>query len=393
MNRKLLLDKDYTFGVIFRAYVDGYSQPYSENILEHPYSKEVLSLGGNALIQRDLLSTLLLYDHIEIEPFDNFVLYTLGNKQVYPRSEMESIVRVGRSVLVRDSGAEVKKYLDLVPPEMVVDLLYDRLVKRDRLKIDREGLIKALKEDIPSSYDEIREKYYDLFSEAIEPQLEPLFRELLGDNYQTKPLDSVRRKKIDQDLSQIKNRYLEYETIASSYTYIVKKLINCDLENADLRSSFVPSHVVDVKPSGLDLVKSNRDELSALAAVMFHNMPWVRPKNYEDFLKLSEHKNIEEFRNFFHESLEDIKEGKITLEDLVQKANRASEVVKRIESATKVDNISFWLSIPIGILSSFVLSPVSGASVSVALASPKLYTFVEKRRYRWALVDVRNQTA
>jgi uncharacterized membrane protein len=54
----------------------------------------------------------------------------------------------------------------------------------------------------------------------------------------------------------------------------------------------------------------------------------------------------------------------------------------------KFDNITFWISLPIGILSNLVLPGGAGIVISLALASPKLYSYVLGKKYRWALVDV-----
>jgi len=54
----------------------------------------------------------------------------------------------------------------------------------------------------------------------------------------------------------------------------------------------------------------------------------------------------------------------------------------------KFDNITFWMSIPIGILSDLVFPVGVGFGISLALASPKLYSYIERKRYRWALVGV-----
>jgi len=370
--KRLFLDEDFTYGLIYKAYIDGYAEPYSQTALQHPYSQKILNIGARSEIQQKLLPSLLLYESIDIESFDNFTLYSFNRKRIYPRSETEqSIIVVQDSVPLSMSSDEVKKYLDSIPPEMIVDLLHDYILQRDNKNIDRNLLVKALREDIPKSFDILQRRYYELF-----------IKELL-------PLDDTTKNRITKELRDIEASLSIYSPIVSAYTYIARKLTYCESANAHLLSTFLPTNPTVLHKSNVEYLTSNKgDEWSALIGVVFKNMPWIQPRSYEDFLQLSEKSNIQDFRNFFHSSLEDIREGRITLEKVEERARNVANVIERMSSVEKFNNITFWISIPIGILSNLVFPSGVGIAISLALASPRLYLYIERKRYRWALVDV-----
>jgi hypothetical protein len=163
----------------------------------------------------------------------------------------------------------------------------------------------------------------------------------------------------------------------------------CEAANAHLLSTFLPTNPTVLHKSNVEYFTSNKgDEWTALVGVVFKNMAWIRPRSYDDFLQLSENRNIQEFRNFFHDSLEDIREGRTTLEKVDKRVRSVTDVIKRMKFVEKFDNITFWISLPIGILSNLVLPGGAGIVISLALASPKLYSYVVGKKYRWALVDV-----
>jgi hypothetical protein len=387
--KRLVLDKDFTYGLIYRAYIDGYAEPYSQSSLQSSYSQNILKIGCRPEIQQKLLPILLLYESIDIEPFDNFTLYSLNRKRIYPQSETEQSIIAVRSVPRYMSSDEVKKYLEYIPPEIIVDLLHDYILQRDNINIDRNLLIKALREDIPNSFDTLIRRYYELAGKLFEPKIAPILSSLLGLHYKPEPLDDTTKNRIAKELRDIETLLGIYSPIASAYTYIAQKLRYCEAANAHLLSTFLPTNPMVLRKSNVEYLTSNKgDEWSALVGVVFNNMPWVHPKSYEDFLRLSENKNIQEFRNFFHDSLEDIREGKTTLVKVEERVRNVANVIKRMSFVEKFDNITFWISIPIGILSDLVLPPGAGIVISLALASPKLYSYVAGKRYRWALVDV-----
>ena len=387
--KRLVLDEDFTYALIYRAYSDGYARPYSQKTLQSPYSRRVLSIGSDTELQQKLLPSLLLYESIEIEPFDNFVLYSSNRKSIYPKEEVkEGTVMVGNSVPRLISSDEVKKYLDVVPPEMIVDLLHSYLLRRARVNIDKSSLIKILREDIPKYYDELRPRYFKLTSRLLEPELAPLLSELFGTTYTAKPLDEATKNKLSRKLKEVKELLDTYSLIASAYTYIARKLTYCESMNAHLLSTFLPANPVDLRRSDVRQLASDRsDEWSALVGVVFTNMPWIRPRTYDEFLKLSKNKNVQDFRDYFHDSLEDIREGRTTLEKVAEKIRSAARALKRVRFAKRLNYVmTFWALIPIDILSS--LPPVARCAISLATVSPQLYSYIERRRYRWALIDV-----
>jgi hypothetical protein len=388
--KRLVLDEDFTYGLIYRAHIDGYAEPYSQDTLQHPYSQNVLKIGARPEIQQKLLPSLLLYESIYIEPFDNFALYSFNRELIYPQSETkQSIIAIQDSRKRSTSSDEVKKYLDSIPPEMIVDLLHDYILQRDNIDIDRNSLIKALREDIPKSFDTLNRRYYELASELFEPELAPILSSLLGLDYKPKPLDDTTKNRIAEELRDIESSLSIYSPIASAYTYIAQKMTYCEAANAHLLSTFLPTNPTVLHKSNVEYFTSNKgDEWSALVGVVFKNMAWIRPRSYDDFLQLSENRNIQEFRNFFHDSLEDIREGRTTLEKVDKRVRSVTDVIKRMKFVEKFDNITFWISLPIGILSNLVLPGGAGIVISLALASPKLYSYVVGKKYRWALVDV-----
>jgi len=391
--KRLVLDTEFSYGLIYRAYVDGYAKPYSQSALQNRYSQEVLKIGSRPEVQQELLPSLLLYESIEIEPFDNFILYSSNMKGLYPKKETDqNIIVVGESIpryiFGIGIGDEVKKYLDYIPPEMIVDLLHGFLLRRRNVDINKDVIIKALKKDIPESYDMLSCRYFELYSQLHESKLAPLLSSLLGLPYKARSLNSAAKNKIAKQLKNIEALLSIYEPIASAYTYIARKLTYCENANAHLRSTFLPVNPTALRESNVNQLASDKsDEWSTLVGVVFTNMPWIRPRSYEEFFQLSENKNIQDFRNFFHESLEKIMEGETTLEKVSEKARNAAKAVERIRRAEELNTITFWISIPIGILS-FLLSSGVSLGVSLALASPKLYSYIESRRYQWALVDV-----
>jgi hypothetical protein len=381
--KRLALDEDFTYGLIYRAYIDGYAEPYSQSSLQDPYSQNVLKIGSRPEIQQKLLPSLLLYESIYIEPFDNFALYSFNRELIYPQRETkQSIIAIQDSRKRGTSSDEVKKYLDSIPPEMIVDLLHDYILQRDNINVDRNLLIKALREDIPKSFDTMISRCYELASELF-------VSSFLESHYKLKPLDDTTKNRIAEELRDIEASLSIYSPIASAYTYIAQKLTYCEAANAHLLSTFLPTSPTVLHKSNVQYLTSNKgDEWSALVGVIFKNMPWIQPKSYKDFLQLSENSNIQEFRNFFHNSLEDIREGRTTLEKIDERVRNVAGMIKRIKFVEKFDNITFWISIPIGILSDLVLPGGAGIVISLALASPKLYSYVEGKKYRWALVDV-----
>jgi hypothetical protein len=282
----------------------------------------------------------------------------------------------------------VKKYLDSIPPEMIVDLIHEYVLQQANVNIRKNTIIKALKKEIPKSYDRLVLRRYELYNRLHEPKLAPLLSRLLGLPYKAKLLDKATKNKITRELKAIEARLRIYDPIVSAYTYITQKLIYCESVDAHLLSTFLPANPTALRKGNVRRVASDKgDEWSALIGVVFNNMPWIRPRTYDELLHLSENKNIQEFRDFFYNSLEDVREGRTTLEKVAERARNAANVVKRIRSAEKFAHITAWISIPIEILSS--LLPLTASYIlSLALASPELYSYVERRKYRWALIDV-----
>jgi len=388
--KRLVLDKDFTYGLIYRAYSDGYAEPYSQSSLQSSYSQNVLMIGSRPEIKQKLLPSLLLYESIDIEPFDNFILYSFNRKRIYPpRSETEQSIIAVQESMPRYMGSDgVKKYLDSIPPEMIVDLIHEYVLQQANVNIRKNTIIKALKKEIPKSYDRLVLRRYELYNRLHEPKLAPLLSRLLGLPYKAKLLDKATKNKITRELKAIEARLRIYDPIVSAYTYITQKLIYCESVDAHLLSTFLPANPTALRKGNVRRVASDKgDEWSALIGVVFNNMPWIRPRTYDELLHLSENKNIQEFRDFFYNSLEDVREGRTTLEKVAERARNAANVVKRIRSAEKFAHITAWISIPIEILSS--LLPLTASYIlSLALASPELYSYVERRKYRWALIDV-----
>jgi hypothetical protein len=73
---------------------------------------------------------------------------------------------------------------------------------------------------------------------------------------------------------------------------------------------------------------------------------------------------------------------------LGKEARNVANVIKRLSFVEKFNNITFWISISIKILSDLVFPVGVGFGIHLALASPKLNSYIERKRYRWALVDV-----
>lgn len=253
--KRLFLDENFTYGLIYRAYIEGYAEPYP-NALQHPYSQKVLNMGPRLEIQQKLLPSLLLYESIDIEHVDNFTLYSFNRKRILPRSETkQSIIAFQDFIPSYISSDEVKKYLDSIPPEMIADLLHDYILQLDNIDIDRNLLVKALREDIPKSFDTLQRRYDELS-----------IKELL-------PLDDAAKNRIIKELSNIEALLHRYSSIISAYTYIARKLTDCEAANAHLLSTFLPTNPTVLHKSDVEHLTSNKgDEWSALVGVVFKNM-------------------------------------------------------------------------------------------------------------------------
>jgi len=390
----LLLDRDYTYGLIYRAYTENFAVPYSHDTLFHPYSREVLSRGGNPDIQRELLPALLFHDRIFIEPFDNFVLYTIDSKSgkkesIYPTKETKSqyITVVGPFTRLPGSST-VKEFLNKIPPKTISDLLVNYLQAKN-IRINREKLIRYLEVDVPRSYDGIYSRYIELLSETKGSKIAGEISRLIGVPYKKPRLGNTTRKQKMEELLKLKRKLDRYEPIVSSYVYLAELLTYCKSHGANLKSSLGKANQFEINKKRLHEIKNieREDEYSSLVGVVFKNLWWARPRSYEDLLRLSDHKNIDEFRNFIHGTVEEIREGKTTIEKVDEKTKAAATALKSIKMAERIDNITFWFSIPLSVLTAF-LDPVQGIYVSVASALPKTYAYIDKRRYKWALIDV-----
>lgn len=390
----ILLDKDYTYGLIYRAYTENLAIPYSRDALSHPYSRGVLSQGGNPDIQRELLPALLLYDRVFVQPFDNFVLYTIDSKSgkkesIYPAKETKSkyITIVGPFTRLPGSST-VKEFLDKIPPRTISDLLINYL-QRKNIRISREKLIRCLEVDAHRFYDDIFDRYIELLAETKGSKIAGVISKSIGIPYRKPRLDKTAKKQKMEELLKLKRKLDYYEPILSGYVYLAELLTYCEGYGANLKSSLGKSNQFEIGKKRLHEIKSieREDEYSTLIGVVFKNLWWTRPRSYEDLLRLSGHKNIDEFRNFIHGTVEEIKQGKTTIEKVDKKTKAASTALKSIKMAKRINKITFWFSIPLSVLVAF-LNPVKGACVSVASALPGIYPYLARKRYKWALIDV-----
>lgn len=143
---KLVLDEDFTYALVRRAYIDGYARPYSKSAEESSYSKMLLERGAQIHIQKEILPVMLLYDEVYIEPFDNFVL-EWEDKVIYPsRRDKTGFLKIRDEGIRFSSSESVKKYLEKFPPETILEVITTLLENRYKLNLNKDQLLMILKE-------------------------------------------------------------------------------------------------------------------------------------------------------------------------------------------------------------------------------------------------------
>jgi hypothetical protein len=284
-------------------------------------------------------------------------------------------------------SSSVKEFLDKIPPRTISDLLITYL-QRKNIRISREKLIRYLEVDAPRSYDDISNRYIELLSETKGSKIAEVISKSIGIPYRKLRLDKTTRKQKMEELLKLKRKLNRYESIVSGYVYLAELLTYCEGYSANLKSSLVKLNQFEINNKRLYEIKSieQGDEYSSLIGVVFKNLWWIQPRSYGDLLRLSDHKNIDEFRNFIHGTVEDIREGKTTIEKVDKKTKAVATALKSIKMAERI-KITFWVPISLSVLGHF-LSRVQGTFVSVASALPEMYAYLGKKRYKWAMIDV-----
>ena len=242
--KQLILDKDYTYGILYSAFEDEYAKPYSQSSLKTTYSKSILSIGSSMDIQQNLLATLLLYDCVEIEPFDNFNLFVENHKRLYPQGETSSSVISVAPVSHRGfrGTSALKKSLNSVPPEMIARIVQRYLLRKKNLRIKEIEFIKALRTDIPREYDDLAMEYYDLSSKLISPQITRAILKWMP--HARRKVLKVNKREVKDKLDRISPTFIKYQSILDAYFYVAGKIERCVSTLSDLKSSFIPSNVV-----------------------------------------------------------------------------------------------------------------------------------------------------
>ena len=386
--KKLVLDEDFTYALVRRAYIDGYARPYSKSAEESSYSKMLLERGAQIHIQKEILPVMLLYDEVYIEPFDNFVL-EWEDKVIYPsRKDKTGFLKIRDEGIRFLSSESVKKYLEKFPPETILEVITTLLENRYKLNLNKDQLLMILKEKIPEEYDIIQRRHLELMSEIYgTPIVEELAKEF-GWHYSKKALDETAYKKYVNELRQLEDKLRIYRPCATIYSDVCEKLEFCQKLGAHLKLNIaLPTKTI----SGIH-IKPEIEEFSAFVGIFVKNLKWVVPHSYPDLIRLVDDRRIVDFRSYFWSCLEDIREGRLTIDQVERKLRKANESITSIEKTRRINFIS-WLCLPLSILGHIVpqLSPLSIASTAISVVSHSmgLRNFMLKRKYRWAMVGLK----
>jgi len=383
--RKLVLDKDYTYALVRRAYIDGYAKPYSKAAEENSYSKMLLERGAQIHIQKEILPIMLLYDEVYIEPFDNFVL-KWEDKVVYPSRENKTgFLKIKDGSLRFLSSESVKKYLEKFPPETILEVITTLLKNRYKLNLNKDQLLKILKEKIPEEYDIIQRRHLELMVKIYGTSIIDELLKKSGWHYSKKVLDESTYKKYVNELKQLEDKLRIYRPCVTVYLDICEKLEFCQKLDAHLKLNIA----LPIKMISNINIKPEEEEFSAFIGIFVKNLKWVVPHSYSDLIRLVDDRRIADFRSYFWSCLEDVREGKLTIDEVERKLRKANEVITSIERTERLSFIS-WLCLPLSILG-YIVPQLSSLSKVISLVSTSINirNFILKRKYRWAMVGLK----
>jgi len=232
------------------------------------------------------------------------------------------------------------------------------LLKDDGIRIDRAELVTDVKEKIPKEMDSVTKAYFNVA---------PLT-----------PYSEIPK--------ELKDKFTFYHAISRAYLEVAD-LIECSQRE---RAHLALSAPIDRHELNKETMKlAGQEDLETMAAIVFQSLTWVEPRSYEEYLKLSEHRHIRDFRDMFFGTYDDLVDGKSSLDNVQARLKKTKEVINRLDAAKRVSDILFWVSLPLEVLTIFGTG-VPG--IGLALAAPTLYGYVQRWRYKWALPDICSPT-
>jgi len=382
---KVALDEDYTFGLVYRAYIDRHAWAYNKETEKHPYSQKLLNRGAKPTIQRELLPIILLYDEVYLEPFDNFVLTWKENELIYPIKDETKHhyfkIRTGKTRYI--SSEAVTQYLEKFPPETILEPIIASLKERYDIELESGQLLNILKDKIPKEYDELMNRYYELLEDYGSVVAEAL-AEILGIDYQKASLDETTRKAKEDELKQLEKKLRVYNACINVYSDLCERLEFCNNVGAHLKTNIpLPTNLIAHIDAG-------KEEFSSFIGVMVKHLNWVIPTSYSDLIRLVDDKRIADFRTYCFSALENIIEGRSAAFQVEKEFKKANDAIATINKARKIDHFIFWISLPISVLIN-VAAPQFGyvsTAISFVTAYNHLRSFYLKRRYKWAMVGI-----
>ena len=263
-----------------------------------------------------------------------------------------------------------------------LEILTERLIK---LNLNKDQLLKILKEKIPEEYDIIQRRHLELMVKIYGTSIIDELLKKSGWHYSKKVLDESTYKKYVNELKQLEDKLRIYRPCVTVYLDICEKLEFCQKLDAHLKLNIA----LPIKMISNINIKPEEEEFSAFIGIFVKNLKWVVPHSYSDLIRLVDDRRIADFRSYFWSCLEDVREGKLTIDEVERKLRKANEVITSIERTERLSFIS-WLCLPLSILG-YIVPQLSSLSKVISLVSTSINirNFILKRKYRWAMVGLK----
>jgi len=437
--RKLLLDEVYVYSLVTRAYNEDFAKPYSERVLQHPYSKRLLEIGSDTELQKEVLVYLILYDELHFPGFDNFVLLDKNGKQLYPGprdgDEVPLHFDVRQSTII---WPQLPLLLELCCEDACNEFLSLIREESEHLKCDPTSCFLAYVNmynlnEIKLEYNEFKVDYCkpctklyskiinllqnldcDEFRYEVETLLELCTRNLRPRDFPEEfeasikcglAIDNLIEEKLPEDVVKMYYKCQHLYNHSSRVRGLIENATKngLDIKIGPLRKIKHKLHRIEIKELNnlrAQIKEEHVDEarVNMLASIVLDKVPWIKPVTYRYALELLRKESISAFREWFWSSVNELLTSDSN-ENISRIVNEVEKGVNEILNAKglkyrleKYGKVTLLLSLPLSIASAFIPSTsIIGLGVSLLSATPEIIWYIErnkiKRKYSWLMPD------
>lgn len=372
-DKGIFFDVPYTYSILQAGYTEGYVKPYSLSSLDHPYSQRVLAMGAHPETRKAALQMLLLYDNCFLDPFDNFTIEGL---------EQEGLATVAESQTL---------YLTLRPEDIIQAKALASFIWAD---LQARGYHYTYEEVIRKISDEA-EEHCNLFEERLQrgggrasAEVQAMLAESKGDFERAHKIRQEYLEnayKIEQEVKEIDQKLNRFQPIVDAYNHISYLLKQSEtLKMTALTKVIVPPGQLSKGQLTNALRGISEDEM-AVAMLFFDNLKHLEVDSIKDVIKYRKRNEVTEFRTQIGECIEGLRKGKIDLDGIRKRIDKANRAIDKVGIASKAGTWTTALSLPVGILALLSGTPV-GFGLTLAGVAALGYSAWLKSHYKWTLL-------